>query len=736
MKKQPFLVWGGYFLSILIFLFLVFLNFYPVRSRFEESIGLNTKIYDRNGVMLYETLHREQGKTTEVSLADVPKYLIQATIAAEDQNFYEHPGIDFIGITRALYLNLKEGRVVSGGSTIPQQLVRNVIGINKDRTFLQKIKESLFALRISKVFTKDEILSLYFNKIYYGNLNYGVDAASFGYFGKHVANLDLAESAFLAGLPQAPNRYDPFQHRQDALKRKDYVLSLMGKNGFISKTEMKEAKGEELHFEQNLVTVRAPHFVNYVIEELEDRLGENFVSGGLTVRTTLDYSMQEKVHRIARKNIDLLAGRNVTNASVVILEPETAEIRSMLGSVDYFDETIDGQVNIALRSRQPGSAMKPITYAATFEKGWNGATLIKDEPVRFFTADGTPYVPKNYDYEYHGVVTVREALANSYNIPAVKAVDFASVEAVLALAKKMGLTTLKESAGHYGLAITLGDGEVRLLDLTALYMIFTNGGLQKTPQAILEIRDSDGNLLYQKENQTPERVLSEDIAFMITDILADEGARIPEFGLNNILEISRPAAVKTGTTRNFRDNWTIGYTPDFVVGVWVGNSDNSAMHNISGVYGAGPIWHDIMEEIHRGKEKRKFSIPLSVEKKEFCIDENPDEILCNKKIKEWVPKKSEASHQLYSEENEKPSPLKIKKPFDRDIFQINPNTEMEVQQIKFEVEKDPSLGDITWYVNGKEAGKGDALFWQLQKGDFTIQAQAKPHEDSIHISVL
>lgn len=737
MKYTKIFSWFVYVFGTILVLFFLFINFFPVKKFFSNVVFHSTRIYDRNGILLYETLHPDQGKTTEIGFDQLPEYLIQATIATEDQDFYSNSGVDLGGITRAIFSNIRAGEVVSGASTITQQLVRNVIGTNKKRTVLQKITESLLALRVAKVFTKDQILQMYFNKIYYGNLNYGVAAASHGYFGKEVSGLDLAESAFLAGLPQAPNRYNPFEHHEDALKRKNYVLSLMQKIGFISPDEAKEAQAETLKFEQNLITIRAPHFVSYVIDDLENRFGKSFISGGLEVTTSLDYSMQQKVQSIARQKIAELVGRNVTNASVIVLDPKTGDILAMLGSLDYFNESIDGQVNIALRARQPGSSMKPVTYASAFEKRWYGGTMVKDEPVRFFTADGTPYLPKNYDYRYHGLVSVRTALSNSYNIPAVKAIHSTTVDAVLQKARDMGLSTLSESADYYGLALTLGDAEVRLLDLTNAYMIFDNGGIKKSPQDILQIKNSKGNVLYTEERQSGQRVLGEDISFMITDILSDNAARVVEFGLYNILEIDRPAAVKTGTTRNFRDNWTIGYTPDFVVGVWVGNSDNSEMHNISGVYGAGPIWHDVMMEIHRGKEKKEFFPPASVEKKDG----------------EWIPRNhpvvvtfadddvagTEAS--LSNTDALKKASLIIKKPFDLDIFQLDPNVDTDVQQIRFEVEKESSVGAVQWIVNKKQIGSGDSIFWQLTKGEFDILAQASDKSgeimksDPIHIVV-
>lgn len=737
-------MWFGYVCLVAAFLFLLILNFYPLRDRFESAIVQSTRIYDRNGILLYETLHPEQGKTSRIELTNISKYLLQATIATEDASFYTNSGLDFTGIARATLTNLKRGRVVSGASTITQQLVRNVVGVNKERTVREKIKEIFFALRAAKVFTKDEILEMYLNKIYYGNLNYGVAAASEGYFGKAPADLDLAESAFLAGLPQAPNRYDPFEHRDDALARKNYVLTLMRKNNFISDAEFEAAKNEKLVFENSLVTIRAPHFVQYILNQLQEEFGPEYVTAGLKVKTSLDYNVQQKIQDIARRNLAQLSGRNVTNASVVVLDPRNSQIIAMLGSVDYFNEKIEGSVNIALRSRQPGSAMKPITYAVAFEKGWHGATILEDEPVRFFTADGLPYYPKNYDFAYHGTVTIRSAIANSYNIPAIHAIEFAGVNEVLKKARELGLTTLTNSADHYGLALTLGDGEVRLLDLTEVYMALANGGMHTEPISLLEVRDENDAIVVRTRKEPGRRVIDEGIAFMLTDILSDKSARLPEFGYGNVLELTRPAAVKTGTTRNFRDNWTLGYTPDFVVGVWVGNSDNSPMQQISGIYGAGPIWHDVMEEIHHALPVRLFTPPPSVEKQNFCIEEKSDGA-CGKSMLEWVQKGKKTSRPQ-SDVSAQTQPIRIVKPFDGDIFKVVTNAPREAQQIKLAAEHSEAAGEITWFIrleegadadaNWKEVGVGDAVFWQLEKGRFAVEARGSKTSATATIQIL
>lgn len=710
---RVFLQWGLLgALSLSVLLFFLFINFYPVGGFFEEGITESTKIYDRNGVLLYETLYPGRGRTDAVDFENFPDFLLEATLATEDERFYQHRGVDPVGLVRAVFQNLREGRVVSGASTITQQLVRNELGTEQKRSVFQKAKEALLALRIERVYSKEEILHLYLNKIYYGNLNYGVGSASYGYFDKDLSSLDLSELAFLAGLPQAPNRYDPFEDAEAALARRDYVLELMFEKGAISGKEREAAQSQELDFESNLLEVKAPHFVNYVLGELEDRYGPDFVSAGYEVQTSLDYYLYEQAVDIARRQLSFLTDRNVSNAAAVVLDPHTSEIIVMMGSVDYFDASIDGEVNVALQLRQPGSALKPITYALAFERGMYGGTLLEDEPVRFFTAEGNPYLPKNFDFEYHGTVTAREALANSYNIPAVLLADYLGVGQLLDRLRAMGLSTLNQSADHYGLALTLGAGEVRLLDLTATYMAFANEGLLSSPQSLLAIHDREGELLYNASSPPTERVLEEGVASMITHILSDPLARIPEFGTESVLDLGWPAAVKTGTTREFRDNWTMGYSPDYVVGVWVGNNDNSPMLGVSGVDGAGPIWHDIMQELHRKQAKPDFvySHAVHLEGSELLLNEGPSLI----------------TH-LASASGEGRGPLRILQPHDLDQFQVQSRLQSEVQRLKFTAthEEELDLTELEWWVNGEFYASGAEVYWELEPGEFDLEARLK-----------
>lgn len=725
--KRIILLTALYIVLVSAFAVLLFINLYPVGSFFDGTISNSTRIYDRNGVLLYETLSPEAGRTQYVALSNISKHLINATIAAEDASFYSNSGVDVAATIRAIFQNIESGKVVSGASTITQQLVHNVLGMNRSRTVFEKMKEALLAVRVSKKYSKDKILELYLNKVYYGNLNYGISSAAYSYFGKHPRDLDSAESAFLAGLPQAPNRFDPFKYRNRALERKNAVLTRMQQEGFINQEEFAGAREQELIFEPKSVTIRAPHFVHMVIEELEDHFGSTYAMQGLHVKTTIDVNLNDTLTEIVRKQIGLIRHKNVTNGAIVVLEPQTGAIRSLVGSLDYFDTDIEGRINMATALRQPGSAIKPITYAVAFEKGWHGATELRDEPVRFFTADGQPYYPKNYDFEYHGLVTVREALANSYNIPAVHAIEFAGVSDVLQKARSMGISTLNESPDHYGLALTLGDGEIKLLDLTKVYAALAAGGIKHDAYSITEIKDENDTVLFTQAAIPGTHVIGEDIAFMVSDILSDNDARISQFGINSMLELDRPAAVKTGTTRNFKDNWTLGYTPDFVVGVWVGNTNNEPMHNVSGVMGAGPIWHEAMKEVHRGLQAAEFRPPLSVEQKIF------DDTI------EWVSRKI-SYESLENSMQAKDPDFRIIKPFDGDVFAYQSDVNPEIQQIKFEAAPEAFGEKIEWFINGQKIAEGGAFFWKIVIGEHTIKAVKRPlnkplQEDAIKITV-
>ncbi len=583
----------------------------------------SSQIYDREGNLLWELIDPHGGRRTWVPLQRISRYAIAATIATEDRFFYAHVGVDPTAVIRALYYVLSEGEVVSGGSTITQQLVRNVLLSPEERaqkTLRRKLREAVLAIEVARRYPKDKILEIYLNQIYYGNLAYGIEAAAQTYFGKSAADLDLAEAALLAGLPQAPATYDPIVYPERAKKRQQIVLGLMVKAGYVTPAQALAAYQQYLEYKLPPVQLRAPHFVVYVRQLLESRYGADalYREPGLKVITTLDPRIQAIVEEEVVRQVAALRDKEVSNGAAVVLDVQTGEILALVGSPDFNDERAAGQVNMALRPRQPGSAIKPLTYLAAFERGWTPATLIIDVPVEYADGAGGTYRPTNYDGKFRGPVLVRTALANSLNIPAVRALEFVGVPALQEIARRLGITTLTRH--DYGLSLALGSGEVSLLELTSAYQAIANGGRRVAPAAILRVTDGLGRLIEAYQPPQGDVVLRPEHAYLITHILADNEARTPLFGANSPLRLSRPAAAKTGTTHDFRDSWTIGYTPEVVVGVWVGNADNRPMRGLSGLAGAAPIWHAIMERVLADTPVRDFVRPRGVVEVEICAD--------------------------------------------------------------------------------------------------------------------
>ncbi len=602
-----------------------------------------TRIYDRTGtVLLYEIFDPQGGNRTVVPLDRIPANLKNATIALEDRNFWTNPGFDWYAILRAAYTTVR-GEQIQGASTITQQLVKNALIPESERmlrdprdisTYNRKAKELILSNEISRRYDKKQILEWYLNANYYGNLAYGVDAAAQAYFGKHVQDLDLAESATLAAIPQYP-ALNPIDEPQEAVKRRNIVLDQMFLQGYITEAETLAAKATKMRVTPKVFDIRAPHFVFYIRRMLEDKYGpETVYRGGLNIITSLDYNVQQIAEQSARDQINKLQAdkRNVSNASIVVIRPSTGEIVGMVGSVDYFNRDIDGQVNVALSPRQPGSSFKIFNYLTAFSQGYTAASVLMDVRTVFDDPGNPPYVPENYDRKYHGPVRLRVALASSFNIPAVKLINEVGAKNVVNTAHRMGINTLNRES--YGLALTLGGGETTLLDMTYANGVLANQGLmtgvpvdpqqkkpgyrELDPVGILKITDANNKVLYEFKQPDTQRIVTPQLSFLMSDILSDNSARTPGFGSNSVLKLSRPAAVKTGTTSDWRDNWTIGYTPDYAVGVWVGNADNSEMEHISGVSGAGPIWHDVMEKIHRTIPVHPFAEPPGMARVEVC----------------------------------------------------------------------------------------------------------------------
>jgi penicillin-binding protein 1C len=590
----------------------------------------SSRILDRNGRLLYEVIDPNGGGHTVVPISQIPVACQNATIAVEDANYYQHPGVDLVGIIRAAYINLQGGETLAGGSTITQQVARHLLlGPQSwaDRTLTRKLRESILAWRLARAYSKLEVLELYLNQTFYGNLAYGIDAAARNYFGQSVAELDLAQCALLAGLPQAPAIFDPLTDPDATRTKQALVLDLMVSHNMITQAEADRAKNEPLVFAALQFPIEAPHYVSYVWSQIELLLGADILrSGGLVVTTTLDLDLQRSAESVLDRHLSRLQNppsgvpsRNVHNGSIVTMDPIAGEVLVMVGSPDYFDSSIAGAVNTALAPRQPGSALKPFTYALALggQAEWTAATVLLDVRTSFPTREGTPYVPLNYDRTFHGPVSVRQALAGSYNVPAVKALQSVGLDSLITLLRNLGLRTL-EDADRYGLSLTLGGGEVRLLELTAAYGALANGGYRVEPVFIGAVTRNGAALPLRQRPASATRVMDARVAWLITDILSDDAARAPSFGRGSSLLLSRSAAVKTGTTTDWRDNWCIGYTPDLVTGVWVGNADNSPMVEVSGVTGAGPIWHDLMEIALLGRPVLQFPQPDGLVREEVC----------------------------------------------------------------------------------------------------------------------
>jgi len=580
----------------------------------ERSVPLSTKIYDRTGkIVLYE-IHGEEQRSL-IAINEIPDSLKWATLVAEDKNFYTHKGFDIKGIIRSIAIDVLRGGKMQGGSTITQQFIKNAL-LTREKTFTRKIKELVLAYQLEQRFSKDQILQLYFNEIPYGSTAYGVQAAARRYFGKSVRDLSLAESAILASLPKAPTYYSPWGNNREALfARQHYIIDALAENGYITEEEARFAKEEKISFQQPGQAIIAPHFVLYVKELLTEQFGEKMVEeGGLSVITSLDFAKQkiaeDAVKKIGEKNLS----RGAKNAALVSLDPRNGHILAMVGSRDYFDESIDGNVNVALRPRQPGSSIKPIIYAAAFQKGYTPTTIVYDVLTNFDATGKKPYEPKNYTGKEYGPVTLKKALSGSLNIASVKVLYLVGVYSALEFAKSMGYTTFGDP-NRFGLSLVLGGGEVTLLEHTAAFSAFAQGGVRTSPMAILRVEDNRGRVLFKKDKSDLIPVFDKEIAYQITDILSDTKERQYVFGNNkNLMLADRPVALKTGTTNNYHDAWTVGYTPSLVAGVWVGNNDNSEMGNkADGSVVAAPIWHEYMQQALAGTEVEVF--PKPTEKK-------------------------------------------------------------------------------------------------------------------------
>jgi penicillin-binding protein 1C len=580
----------------------------PDFNNFENrSIANSTKIYDRTGKIVLYNIH-DNVRRTEVPISDISLYIQQATISIEDAHFYEHNGFRPTSFIRAMIANVLSGSYSQGGSTIDQQVVKNAL-LTREKTIPRKMKEIVLSLKLDREVPKDTILQIYLNESPYGGTIYGVEEASLSFFGKHAKDINLTEAAYLAALPQSPTYYSPYGKHRDALeRRKNLVLARMYELGYITEAEKNASQAEAVSFERDVSNSgKALHFVMYIREYLEQQYGVDVVqNGGLKVVTTIDHELQKQMEEVVKKGaLENARKFKATNAAAVAIDPRTGQIRAMVGSRDFFDTEIPGQYNIALAERQPGSSFKPIVYAAAFERGYTPETVLFDVPTQFSSLCdpyGNPnagvkesacYMPVNYDGVFRGPISLRDALAQSLNVPAVKLLYLTGLTNAIRLAQELGLSTIQDPA-RYGLSLVLGGGEITLLELTNAYGVFANNGIYNPPQGILEVRDGDNTVL-EKFSKKEREVLSNSVTSLISNVLADINAKIPSYGANSPLYFGdRPVAVKTGTTNDYRDVWVIGYTPSIVVGMWGGNNDNTPIDKRVAGLVLAPVWHEAM----------------------------------------------------------------------------------------------------------------------------------------------
>ena len=594
-----------------------------------RKVEASTKIYDRNGVLLY-SIYKDKNRSI-ASFEEFPQQIILATLASEDSDFYSHKGFSIKGITRAAYKYFKNGKL-TGGSTITQQLVKNAI-LTPEKTFARKIREFILAIGVEHKYSKNEILTMYLNEVPYGGTAYGIKEAARVYFGKELSELTIAESALLAGLTKSPTSYSPFSGNPEIAKQRQLeVLSLMKDNGFITQEQLEKESNRQIVYKSNSIDIKAPHFVMYIKDLLSKSYNLEDVSTlGYSVTTTLDSRLQNLLEQNIESEMKRLAGLHVTNASGLILNVKTGEILAMVGSQDYFDEKNQGNVNVVLMPRPPGSSIKPINYAYALSHGYTPSTIIDDSPISFHLTGASDYIPKNYDGKFRGKITLRSALAESRNIPAVKILNSYGVDNMIELGKKLGITTWQDRS-RFGLSLTLGGGEVKLIDLAQAYQTFANYGEKVTLNSIKEITDTKGKDIFLSDcpEKCSTQILSKEVSYLITDILKDNNARTPAFGAYSTLVIKDhpEVAVKTGTSNDLRDNLTVGYNQDYLVAVWVGNNDNSPMSRVaSGVTGASSIWNHVMTSLLATKQSVAWNLPSNVSKHLICSGEKRTEDL-------------------------------------------------------------------------------------------------------------
>lgn len=705
------------------------------RSRLSPLPVLSLNLTDRDGRPLREVLSDEGGRSRWVGSPDIAPDVVRALIAAEDRRFPFHSGIDVFALGRAVGQALVGGKVVSGASTITQQLVRNIYHF--PRTLPSKVAEAWLALRMEATLSKEEILVQYLNRVAYGRQAYGIEAAARFYFDKPARDLSPSEAAYLTALPRAPGRLRPERDAAGLRRRRDAILRRMARLGFLSSDALGRALSEPVRISKNVRDFRAPHFVEYLLARLSPEERESLAE----IRTTLDLNLQTKIERLLDGHLRSLEKKNLSNGAVLVLENATGAVRAMVGSRDFFDEGRDGQVNGALSLRQPGSTLKPLTYALALEKGMTAATLIDDVPSDFGSLEAS-FTPDNYDERFHGPVRLRSALASSYNVPAVAVLDLLGPELLFRRLRDMGFSSLQKEASYYGVGLTLGNGEVTLLELARAYAALATGGLSRPERLVEAAARKDGRMEAIPDPPPPVRVFSPAVAYIVTDILADRDARVPAFGYRGPLNLPFPAAAKTGTSKDFRDNWTIGYTPRFTVAVWMGNFDGAPMHNVSGITGAGPLFRDVMFLLEEPGPNLPFPEPPGLVRAEICpLSGELPSPACPATITELFIDGTVPDNSCRHDHRGAPDPASLRVagrtsdpvrvifPADGDIFKIDSVLRPEYQTLRFQARIDarPMPETVEWHLDGVRAavvGPPFAWSWKLRPGSYTIHLRA------------
>jgi len=777
-KKMLFILF-----SILFLLFLIFLLIPLPDTPLYPSRMVSCEILDREGRLLRLLLSDSWSTSCRVKLEEISPYLVDATLVSEDKRYYSHMGVDLLSLLRAVEQNIQAGRIVSGGSTITQQLAGIVYNLPQ-RSLFAKIFETIYALKLEMKYSKKELLEIYLNRIPYGNQTYGIEAASQLYFGKPSLQLSPAEAAFLSIIPRSPAAYDPYRNFDVTRKEELSMLERMYRAGKISETEYRQAIKEPLLIQPVQEKFLAPHFCNFILSELNSEE----IKDPAQIRTTLDLDLQKEVEKIIKKTVSSFSEKNVTNGAALVVDNETGNIVAMVGSYDFFSE--DGQVNACLAKRQPGSALKPFTYALALERGYRASDLIADLEMTLSTPDGI-YIPRNYDNRFHGPVRFRQALGCSYNIPALKVTEKLGAEVLLKKLREAGFDSLDKDFNYYGAGLTLGSGEVTLFELVRAYRSLAAGGELMPLSSVLDVRDEKNNLITFFGEKNSERFFSPQAAFLITDILSDNNARMAAFGAGSPLNLPFPCAAKTGTSRDYRDNWTVGYTPRYTVGVWVGNFNSDPMEGVSGITGAGPAFRDIMTFLEsKYIYSEDFTMPENIVCKSICpasgklpgkhcpntireyyMSDNLPAGVCNvhRMVKmdrrsghvaspecppEYITEKVyEIYPPLYYDWMEKNGlmppedvlfalqnpegdiiELSIITPQEGDIFKIDPVLRKEYQILYMKALVPEGLKEISWIIDGKEGGKTKSPFvykWPLVAGSHNVMVRGDDRESKI-----